>query len=66
MDDEGRTLVKSDNEDMTPYTLGRLRQCFFLASAAVFKLINIFYGELFMKFETKNTRRYSDLRFSTQ
>uniref|UniRef100_F1KRP0 Ral GTPase-activating protein subunit beta n=1 Tax=Ascaris suum TaxID=6253 RepID=F1KRP0_ASCSU len=45
MDSEGRPLVAGLGEEMSVYTLGKLRQCFFMACAAVSKLINIFYGD---------------------
>lgn len=43
MDENGK-VAKATTEELTPYTIGRLRQCFFLACATVFKLINVFYG----------------------
>ncbi|VDK17565.1 unnamed protein product, partial [Anisakis simplex] len=45
MDSDGRPLVTGLGDEMSAYTASKLRQCFFLACAAISKLVDIFYGD---------------------
>uniref|UniRef100_A0A183DQS6 Ufd2P_core domain-containing protein n=1 Tax=Gongylonema pulchrum TaxID=637853 RepID=A0A183DQS6_9BILA len=45
MDSEGNPLIRKFDADFTEYTASNLRRCFFMACAAVKKLVDIFYGD---------------------
>lgn len=46
MDNDGNPLIKKYDEELTEFTASNLRRCFFMACAAVMKLVDIFYGKL--------------------
>ncbi|CAG9539385.1 unnamed protein product [Cercopithifilaria johnstoni] len=45
MNSDGNPLVGKFDEELTEFTVSNLRRCFFMTSAAVMKLVDVFYGD---------------------
>ncbi|VDO31170.1 unnamed protein product [Onchocerca flexuosa] len=68
MDSDGNPLVEKFDEELTEFTVSSLKRCFFITSAAVMKLVDVFYGDsrVVIGFEESDElmRRWSDLNRS--
>ncbi|VBB26477.1 unnamed protein product [Acanthocheilonema viteae] len=45
MSSDGNPLVEKFDEELTEFTINSLKRCFFMTSAAVMKLVDVFYGD---------------------
>ncbi|VDK87253.1 unnamed protein product, partial [Onchocerca ochengi] len=68
MDIDGNPLVEKFDEELTEFTVSSLKRCFFMTSAAVVKLVDVFYGDsrVVISFEESDElmRHWSDLNRS--
>uniref|UniRef100_A0A1I7VLY1 RALGAPB_N domain-containing protein n=1 Tax=Loa loa TaxID=7209 RepID=A0A1I7VLY1_LOALO len=68
MSSDGNPLIGKFDEELTEFTVNNLRRCFFMASAAVTKLVDIFYGDSRVAIDFRESddlmRLWSDLNRS--
>uniref|UniRef100_A0A0R3RFF7 RALGAPB_N domain-containing protein n=1 Tax=Elaeophora elaphi TaxID=1147741 RepID=A0A0R3RFF7_9BILA len=68
MSSDGNPLVEKFDEKLTEFTVNSLKRCFFMTSAAVMKLVDVFYGDsrVVIDFRESNElmRLWSDLNRS--
>ncbi|EJW79414.1 hypothetical protein WUBG_09679, partial [Wuchereria bancrofti] len=65
---DGNPLVGKFDEELTEFTISSLKRCFFMTSAAVMKLVDIFYGDSRVAIDFRESdelmRLWSDLNRS--
>uniref|UniRef100_A0A915PTJ7 Ral GTPase-activating protein subunit alpha/beta N-terminal domain-containing protein n=1 Tax=Setaria digitata TaxID=48799 RepID=A0A915PTJ7_9BILA len=68
MDSDGNPLIGTFNEELTEFTISSLKRCFFMTSATVMKLVDIFYGDSRVAIDFRESdelmRHWSDLNRS--
>ncbi|KAM3719083.1 Ral GTPase-activating protein subunit beta [Dirofilaria immitis] len=68
MDSDGNPLVGKFDEELTEFTISSLRRCFFMTSAAVMKLVDVFYGDSRVSIDFRESdelmQHWSDLNYS--
>ncbi|VDM99237.1 unnamed protein product [Thelazia callipaeda] len=68
MDGDGNPLTVSFNQELTEFTTSCLKRCFFMTSAAVMKLVDVFYGDSHVTIDFRESdellRQWSDLNRS--
>ncbi|VDO21083.1 unnamed protein product [Brugia timori] len=65
---DGNPMVRKFDEELTEFTISSLKRCFFMTSAAVMKLVDIFYGDSRVSIDFQESdelmRLWSDLNRS--